>query len=373
MNFISLREVLESINKFVPVDEQLIKMDELDLFIKGDSFYFAWKKEFVLEKINQSIEDVVRYSESSCALDTYMHNMGDAAPRWYDRSQTGRPKLSKKAQEEGLMMLSQMANAFERLKYGFRSGEIRFEKFSFKCLGGQYVSLPKDDLDRLNQIGFQMEEMREFLKNSGIPSGLCVDVGISSQADFYSQGQSSEAKHADVSMDCLKISDEKLVELNDESGCLSADQVKENQNSLGRDDPEGEGVSTKGSLTQEINEQVKGVLQKSNEEVWLQKNQLFMGGGRSKVRRRHPLDSLIRDAQLAVAKLGGDHEDCVEVWWQLVEIARQPKPPKPINRVGKDGTIYYDNGKIDCAQYTYNNLRSRFKVWLRSLAESDNH
>lgn len=372
MNFISLREVLESINKFVPVDEQLVRADELEDFIQGDPAIFGWSKECLLERFNHSVSEVVRFSESSCAVDAYMHNFGDMAPRWYDRSQTGRPKLSKAAEVEGFLILSHMANAFERLKDGVYSGKIRYTILGFDWIDGENLYRNKNDRNRLDQIGFEVEELREFLRRSEIPNGLIDQESAQAQDESDLEKVPFIARHAEAGSDMTVAvsvtSGEASVPYPVRIAQKSGDPVS--AGSTGVDLQEGAQAPEK-ILELEAAEKIEVIPKKSDKEVWLKPSQVFMGGGRSKSRRQHPLDSFIRDAQLAVAKLGGNPTYYVEVWRQLVEIARKLDASDTIKRVGRDGTIYFSNGKGVDGEYRPENLRSRFAVWKKSVVESE--
>lgn len=180
MEYVSLREVLDSVSKQVPIPEDWEKILPLshipNLPLTGryknqtEDFRASLHK-LRLSAINDLFQSAYRCSQAAPVLDQYLHNAAPGGPKWLDWGETGRPKISDSARSEGLRMLVHMSGYFARCLEDFQIG--RYEKYphhGIPLYEGMFKN--SNDVDRIQQIVFYREEIIEFLDDIGIPHSL---------------------------------------------------------------------------------------------------------------------------------------------------------------------------------------------------------
>ncbi|MCY1232483.1 hypothetical protein D9M72_449770 [compost metagenome] len=128
-------------------------------------------------------------------LDQYLHNSTQRL-KWYDREETGRPKLSETAHAEVQPMLVHMAYYFDRYMAAFRAR--RFEHWprgsDLQSSEGKFRK-PADD-KRMELVGFDRSELVDFLNCHAISHSLGVTAATcTSQAPETSTIEKSLLPH----------------------------------------------------------------------------------------------------------------------------------------------------------------------------------
>lgn len=186
MEFVSVREVLDSIADQFPVPQGCI--DSLPNSDTPDSDpSVVWHNtgqnqapsitrvyhDFRLRMLNDLFRSAFQRSNAAAVLDQYLHNSAQR-PKWYDRAETGRPKVSETAHAEVQPMLVHMAHYFDRCMTAFRAR--RFENWprgsNLLSSEGKFRK-PADD-KRMELVGFDRSELVEFLNCHAISHSFGV-------------------------------------------------------------------------------------------------------------------------------------------------------------------------------------------------------
>jgi len=148
-----------------------------------------------------------RDSQAAGALDCYLDR--EDAPDWYDWGQTRWPKVSTVARTEGLAKLVHMSRYFDRYAKAYQSG--RFDNWprlsDIQSHEGKYER--PEDAQRLREIGFDRNELIEYLDKIGIPHTLgevCsvaenVQQSASDNVPFEMASDSNHAIHPAIVQD----------------------------------------------------------------------------------------------------------------------------------------------------------------------------
>lgn len=180
MEYVSLREVLDSVSQQVPIPEdweRILPLSRIPFLREGGRYknqtedFQAALHKFKLSAINDLFQSAYRHSEAAPVLDQYLHNAAPHGPKWFDWGETGRPKISDSARHEGLRILVYMSGYFARCLEDFRTG--RYDKYPHHNIPlheGMFKN-PKDS-DRITQIVFNRNELIGFLNEIEIPHSI---------------------------------------------------------------------------------------------------------------------------------------------------------------------------------------------------------
>ena len=180
VDYVSMREVLDSVSKQVPIPEnwakilpltQIPTLSDIGPYKNQTQEFHKASHSLRLSALNDLFQAAYRYSEAAPVLDQYFHNALNQGPKWFDWRETGRPKISNAARDEALMMLVYMVNYFPRCLEDFRTGRYdRYPHHGIPTHEGMFEN--PNGADRIQQIVFERKELLEFLNHIGIPHSL---------------------------------------------------------------------------------------------------------------------------------------------------------------------------------------------------------
>ncbi|MFS2162443.1 hypothetical protein [Variovorax sp. Varisp62] len=180
MEYVSLREVLDSVSKQVPIPEdweKILPLSRIPFLQEGGRYknqtedFQAALHKLKLSAINDLFQSAYQHSEAAPVLDQYLHNAAPHGPKWFDWRETGRPKISDSARHEGLRILVYMSEYFARCLEKFRAGRYdKYPRHGIPLYEGMFKNL--EDSDRIKQIVFDRNELVGFLDEIGIPHSI---------------------------------------------------------------------------------------------------------------------------------------------------------------------------------------------------------
>lgn len=307
IDFISVREVLDSIHAHVELP------DDLDALTMKSA---AWPMGQGSASM-RAYQDVLlrgffkmtwQHSEAACALDAYLHNAADGeAPRWFDCSQTGRPKFSESSKSEVMTILVHMSGAFQRCYQAYLDGGISVPGKIITMPEGQGMFQKPEDARLLRRVGFDREEISRFLENQGIPSDLCV-----SQVDVVQvQAENDPVRPQDEQQEPAQDPEQQEREREQE-------QEQEQEQAIQHGEPVDSGL---------IEFQKKNLSRKSIDfggwkgEYW---SEIELGN-------KTPVFILIRTASIEI-----NSTNPTLVWGQMIKICEEKRCESPVEGIGED-------------------------------------
>lgn len=170
--FISVLDVVNSVARYVPVDEFEKDLRESQ-HVLSDTYWdrigTALNRKIQTALTHDCLLRAYRTSEAAAALEDYLHHETGSGPRWFDWGLTGRPRLSDSARNEAMAALVHLAQYDKRCIDAWRSGKLDFHRYSDGLPAGDGKFRNRVEESRLRSIGFEQTELVAFLDRNGIP------------------------------------------------------------------------------------------------------------------------------------------------------------------------------------------------------------
>lgn len=191
MIFISISEVVDSIAGCVSIPEEWKAEDSVNAgrpvprILSAAAGASTKSTKFQLGLFNGLFNVAFRFSTAAGALECFLQEAAEHAPKLRDCGQTGWPKLvSEATRDETMGMLVHMAKWSDRYEMARQIG--RFEDWpgntTVQFHEGKFKDL--EDSERLQGLGFERTELVQFLEKYEIPHSL----GSEPSRDIARQG-----------------------------------------------------------------------------------------------------------------------------------------------------------------------------------------